>query len=89
MSVAGRNSVNSGRGSEWHYNNIKEIQGLIEQEILSNGHTLSQLLEINDKMGLLINSLNFWLAYENMGRYIYDIQSFLAWVKKIKSLDNS
>lgn len=89
MYVVGRNFVNSGRSSEWHYNNIQEIQKVIEQEILGNSYTLDQLLDINDKMMLLINSLSFWLTYEDMDRYTYDIQSFLAWVKKIKSLDNS
>jgi N6-adenosine-specific RNA methylase IME4 len=70
--------------SSFHYKNIQAIQKVIEQEILGNSYSLDQLLDINDKMMILINSLGFWLAHEDMDRYTYDLQSFLAWVKEKK-----
>jgi hypothetical protein len=76
--VAGVDAMNS----DYHYKNIQAIQKVIEQEVLGNSYSLDQLLDINDKMTLLINSLGFWLAHENMDRYTYDLQSFLAWVQE-------
>ena len=70
--------------SNFHYENIQAIQKVIEREILGNEYTLDELLDINDKMMILISSLNFWLAHQDINRYTYDLRSFLYWVKEKK-----
>jgi hypothetical protein len=77
MFVAEVNAMNS----EQHYHNIKTIQKAIEEETLGGRFDLEELADINDQMGILIESLGFWLAHGNLKRYTYDLKSFLFWVR--------
>ena len=67
-----------------HYENIQRLQKIIHQEVLGNNFDLEKLEKINSHMGILIESLNHWLFYNNTQRYYYDLKSFLAWLKKQK-----
>ena len=65
-----------------HYKNIRKLQEIIHQEVLGNNFNLKTLKEINSKMEILIESLNYWAFYDNMNRYYYDLKSFLDWLKQ-------
>lgn len=78
--VAGVDAMNSDN----HYKNIKKVQEIIEKEIFSNDFDLETLIEINDKLTILIDSLNYWIFQNNPARYYYDIKSFLSWVREKK-----
>ena len=65
-----------------HYKNIRKLQKIIHEEILVNNFNLKKLKEINSQMGILIESLNYWLFYNNPQRYYYDLKSFLDWLRK-------
>ena len=67
-----------------HYENIQKLQKIIHQEVLGNNFDLKELEEINHHMGMLIDSLNYWLFYNNMQRYYYDLKSFLDWLREKK-----
>ena len=67
-----------------HYENIQRLQKIIHQEVLGNNFDLEKLQKINSHMGILIESLNHWLFYNNRQRYYYDLKSFLNWLKKQK-----
>lgn len=65
-----------------HYENIQRLQKIIHKEVLGNNFDLEKLQEINAQMGVLIESLNYWLFQNNTKRYYYDLKSFIAWLKK-------
>lgn len=67
-----------------HYRNIKRIQKIIHEEVLGNDFDLEKLHEVNRHMGILIESLNHWLFYNNPNRYFYDLKSFLHWLREKK-----
>ena len=67
-----------------HYSNIQKLQKIITIEVLGSNFSLRKLEEINRHMGVLIDSLNHWLFYDNKQRYYYDLKSFLIWLKKQK-----
>lgn len=67
-----------------HYENIKNIQKLIEKEIFNNNFNVDTLKQISDQMTMLISSLNFWFAYGNDFRYKYDLEKFLLFVRSFK-----
>ena len=70
--------------SEYHYNNIQKIQEIVESKLLSDESSLEELLLANDQILLLIDSLNFWIAQGNEGRYDYDLSMFLSWAENLK-----
>ena len=78
--VVGLNPVDS----EYHYNNIQKIQNIIDSKVLSNSSTLEDLILVNERIGVLIDSLNFWVFQGNESRYNYDLYSFLSWVENLK-----
>ena len=80
MFVAGEDVMDS----DIHYNNIKKIQNIIDSKVLSNSSTLEDLILANEHIGLLIDSLNFWVFQGNESRYNYDLYSFLSWVENLK-----
>ena len=67
-----------------HYENIQNIQKLIEKEIFSNNFDVDTLKAISAQMKMLIDSLNFWFAYGNDFRYKYDLEKFLLFVRSFK-----
>lgn len=69
---------------DFHYKEIQRLQQIISQKILDDNLELEKLVEINDYMTILLDSLNHWYFYNNTERYYYDLKSFSSWLEKIK-----
>jgi len=67
-----------------NYEEIKKLQQIISKKVLDDNLDLERLVEINDYMTILLDSLNHWFFYDNTERYYYDLKSFISWLEKIK-----
>ena len=53
----------------FHYEEIQKLQQIISKKTLDDNLDLERLVEINDYMAILLDSLNHWFFYDNTERY--------------------
>lgn len=63
--------------------NLRNANNKIIGDILSNpSFSEEDLIEVRDRVGALIEQLEFWREQNNFERYCYDLKNHIQWMIK-------
>lgn len=61
--------------------NLIKANNLIGEDILNNPSFSEEDLEsIRDRIGILIDGLQFWIEQDNPNRFAYDLKKHIQWM---------
>ena len=63
-------------------NLIKANQVLLEDVINNDSFSTEDMIKIRDRIGVLINQLEFWAVQDNTERFCYDLKKHIHWMLK-------
>jgi hypothetical protein len=61
-------------------NLIQANQMLLEDVISNDSFSTEDMIEIRDRIGILINQLEFWTGQDNAERFCYDLKKHIHWM---------
>ena len=61
-------------------NLIQANQMLLEDVITNDSFSTEDMIEIRDRIGILINQLEFWTGQDNTERFCYDLKKHIHWM---------
>ena len=68
---------------EEYIKNLINANNLIGNDILSNdSFTEEDLTEVRDRIGVLIEQLEFWIEQDNSERFCYELKNHIQWMIK-------
>ena len=68
---------------EEYIKNLMNVNTLIGNDILNNdSFTEEDLTEIRDRIGVLIEQLEFWIEQDNSERFCYELKNHIQWMIK-------
>ena len=68
---------------EEYIKNLINANNLIGNDILSNdSFTEEDLTEVRDRIGVLIEQLEFWVEQDNTERFCYELKNHIQWMIK-------
>ena len=68
---------------EEYIKNLINANNLIGNDILSNdSFTEEDLTEVRDRIGVLIEQLEFWVEQDNSERFCYELKNHIQWMIK-------
>ena len=68
---------------EEYIKNLINANNLIGNDILNNdSFTEEDLTEIRDRIGVLIEQLEFWIEQDNSERFCYELKNHIQWMIK-------
>ena len=66
---------------EEYVKTLLKLNQLIGQDILKNdSFTEEDLTEVRDRVGDLINQLEFWIEQDNSERFCYELKNHIQWM---------
>jgi hypothetical protein len=68
---------------EEYIKNLINANNLIGNDILNNdSFTEEDLTEVRDRIGVLIQQLEFWVEQDNSERFCYELKNHIQWMIK-------
>ena len=68
---------------EEYIKNLINANNLIGNDILNNdSFTEEDLTEVRDRIGVLIEQLEFWVEQDNSERFCYELKNHIQWMIK-------
>ena len=68
---------------EEYIKNLINANNLIGNDILNNdSFTEEDLTEVRDRIGVLIEQLEFWIEQDNSERFCYELKNHIQWMIK-------
>ena len=68
---------------EEYIKNLINANNLIGNDILNNNSfTEEDLTEVRDRIGVLIEQLEFWIEQDNSERFCYELKNHIQWMIK-------
>jgi tRNA-dihydrouridine synthase len=66
---------------EEYIKNLISVNQMIGEDILNNpSFTEEELIEVKDRVGTLIEQLEFWLNQDNSERFCYELKNHIQWM---------
>lgn len=66
---------------EEYIKNLINANNLIGDDILNNdSFTEEDLTEVRDRIGVLIEQLEFWVEQDNTERFCYELKNHIQWM---------
>ena len=66
---------------EEYIKNLISVNQMIGEDILNNpSFTEEELMEVKDRVGTLIEQLEFWLNQDNSERFCYELKNHIQWM---------
>ena len=66
---------------EEYIKNLINANNLIGDDILNNdSFTEEDLTEVRDRIGVLIEQLEFWVEQDNSERFCYELKNHIQWM---------
>jgi hypothetical protein len=66
---------------EEYIKNLINANNLIGDDILNNdSFTEEDLIEVRDRIGVLIEQLEFWVEQDNTERFCYELKNHIQWM---------
>ena len=66
---------------EEYIKNLINANNLIGDDILNNdSFTEEDLTEVRDRIGVLIEQLEFWVKQDNSQRFCYELKNHIQWM---------
>jgi hypothetical protein len=66
---------------EEYIKNLIHANNLIGNDILNNdSFTEEDLTEVRDRIGVLIEQLEFWIEQDNSERFCYELKNHIQWM---------
>lgn len=68
---------------EEYIKNLINANNLIGNDILNNdSFTEEDLTQVRDRIGVLIEQLEFWVKQDNTERFCYELKNHIQWMIK-------
>lgn len=66
---------------EEYIKNLLSVNKIINEDVLNNDNFTEQdLTEVRDRVGILIEQLEFWVQQDNSERFCYELKNHIQWM---------